>query len=878
MPLKMYLYSVIAAAGLLSLTQAETDPRVQVALTLDTPGNGVSTTPSGRLFVLYARVDGTQAQGLPEVVEWINDTGVPFPNAAWNSYAGNTSDPDHPRIWKVFITITLRKPGKPDYTIPKAYRPIALEETMAKVLESIFARRLASYAEREHMLPANHFGGRPGRTTTDATLFLVQRIKNAWRRGRVVSVVFMDIAQAFPSVNHERLLHNLRKRGVPGNLVNWVSSFLTDRFTHLKFDDFTSALLSASMGIPQGSPLSPILYLFYSSDLLEILDPAARDRFVAGYIDDTMLAVESGTIRENIEKLSAIMPLAFNWSRTHACSFDLGKFQLVHYTRNRNKYEALALVTPTHTIPVSESAKYLGLIMDRQLRWKEQVEQAIKKGTKAVMAINRLTRPTFGLPHQFVRQLYRSVVVPKMEYGLCVWYSPVYSTGAKRRKGSVGFLTRLGKVQNLACRLITGAFRTFRTTPVDALNYLAHIPPVALRLNHASFNAAAHLASLPPHHPLQPMVRRCINMCPLHHRSVLHDMFAAFPEITGLETVDPTPLDTMWTAPLTYRIAANKDEAEEELSRYTDGVCVYGDGSGFEGGVGGAAVMKTKDGEVESRRVYLGTMEEHTVFEAELIGLILGLDLIRSVPRLCSATILIDNQAAIRAVARPRPQPGQYLVRLFHRTLDALRRQRRTLKLCIPWVPGHQDIEGNEAADEEAKRAAQGDSSALSKPLLPLHDLPISVAALKAARKKLVARQRGAEWETSRVGKRIAQVDKTPPGKSTLKWYADLPRRQCSILTQLRTGHIGLNAYLARFGIVDTSHCPTCNEPETVNHFLFTCRRFGQQRDVLRRALHAANHQQLSKRSLLGKSKNRTLLLDYVAATGRFPQYAPSPS
>ncbi|KAJ7327553.1 hypothetical protein DFH08DRAFT_628551, partial [Mycena albidolilacea] len=132
------------------------------------------------------------------------------------------------------------------------------------------------------------------------------------------------------------------------------------------------------------------------------------------------------------------------------------------------------LVTPTHTIPASESAKYLGLAMDRQLRWREQVEQAIKTGTKAVMAINRLTRPTFGLPHQFVRQLYRSIVVPKMEYGLCVWYSPVYSTGRKHRKRSVGFVTRLGKVQNLACHLITGAFRT---TPVDALNYLAHIPP-----------------------------------------------------------------------------------------------------------------------------------------------------------------------------------------------------------------------------------------------------------------------------------------------------------------------------------------------------------------------------------------------------------------
>ncbi|KAJ7732727.1 hypothetical protein DFH07DRAFT_755164, partial [Mycena maculata] len=168
------------------------------------------------------------------------------------------------------------------------------------------------------------------------------------------------------------------------------------------------------------------------------------------------------------------MPRAFHWSRTHACSFDLAKFQLVHYTRNRNKYAPLPLITPAHVIQASDSAKYLGLIMDCTLRWKEQVELAVAKGTKAVMAINRLTRPTFGLPHQFVRQLFRSVVIPKMEYGLCVWYSPVYPIGNGRRKGSVGALTRLGKVQNIACRLITGGFKT---TPIDALNYHAGIPP-----------------------------------------------------------------------------------------------------------------------------------------------------------------------------------------------------------------------------------------------------------------------------------------------------------------------------------------------------------------------------------------------------------------
>lgn len=85
---------LLAAVWLASPCLAYQDPRVQVALALDTPCNGVSTTEDGRLFILYARVDGTQAQGLPEVVEWVNGTAVPYPDSKWNSYAGPESDSD----------------------------------------------------------------------------------------------------------------------------------------------------------------------------------------------------------------------------------------------------------------------------------------------------------------------------------------------------------------------------------------------------------------------------------------------------------------------------------------------------------------------------------------------------------------------------------------------------------------------------------------------------------------------------------------------------------------------------------------------------------------------------------------------------------------
>ena len=141
-----------------------------------------------------------------------------------------------------------------------------------------------------------------------------------------MSVLFLDISQALSSISHERLLHNLRKRQVPAPIVAWCESFLTNRTTTLSFDDFTSPPLHASSGISQGSPLSPILYLFYSADLLEIIDSTDRDLLSGGFVDDTMIAVASNSISENIAKFEPLLDRCLQWSRTHSCQFDIGKF------------------------------------------------------------------------------------------------------------------------------------------------------------------------------------------------------------------------------------------------------------------------------------------------------------------------------------------------------------------------------------------------------------------------------------------------------------------------------------------------------------------------------------------------------------------------
>ena len=72
---------------------------------------------------------------------------------------GHTSRQIILQPWREFIMVVLRKPGKPSYEVPKAYRPIALISTMAKVLTLIVAENLSQLVERHRLLPRTHFGG-----------------------------------------------------------------------------------------------------------------------------------------------------------------------------------------------------------------------------------------------------------------------------------------------------------------------------------------------------------------------------------------------------------------------------------------------------------------------------------------------------------------------------------------------------------------------------------------------------------------------------------------------------------------------------------------------------------------------------------------------
>ena len=407
----------------------------------------------------------------------------------------------------------------------------------------------------------------------------------------------------------------------------------------------------------------------------------------------------------------------------------------------------------------------------------------------------------------------------------------------------------------------------------DILDYHSALPPIDIRLNRSAHHAYIRLHTLPDSHPLHPMVQKTSRRGPRFHRSRLHELALAFPNARNVETIDPGTIPSTWTSPCTFRIAKTKDEAlaeAEELAETT--VCVFTDGSGFRGEVGASAVIvggPTGSSNI-TRRHHLGSLAHHTVFEGELLGTVLAIDAIREAPRAPSVTILLDNQAAIRALQKRRPQPGQYLVDLFYSQLGKLFKDRPHTSIHIAWVPGHCDNPGNEAADAEAKLAAEGDSLPCRKRIQMLErPLPTSSSALKAGAHKEMLSQWKERWESSDRGARFARTtDKTPPRMRIPKFIADLPRRQSSILVQLRSGHVGLNVFLHRIRAAESPLCVRCQCPETVEHYLIHCRRFVPERVALR--LHVKT---LQVGRLLTSLRQRKPLLDYIRATERFPKY-----
>jgi len=183
-------------------------------------------------------------------------------------------------------------------------------------------------------------------------------VKDAWRKGQVASTLFLDVKGAFPSVDINRLIHNMRKRGIPEEYTDWMKRRLGNRRTTLSFDDHQTEAFVVMNGLDQGDPFSGICYLIYNADLLKIPSLRIGER-VSLFVDDAVVIVIGKDFVETHEKLWNIMNRAggiFQWAKDHNCEFGIKKFQLLDITQRLTPHP----LNPKKRIPTPRRALILG--------------------------------------------------------------------------------------------------------------------------------------------------------------------------------------------------------------------------------------------------------------------------------------------------------------------------------------------------------------------------------------------------------------------------------------------------------------------------------------------------------------------------------------
>jgi hypothetical protein len=287
----------------------------------------------------------------------------------------------HPARWKEAKVVAIPKPDKPDYSLPKAHRPISLLETMSKLLEKAVAKRMQHDIVKHELIHANQFGGRAHSSCLDAGLALIHDIQDAHRRGLKVGILLFDVRGFFDNVNHGRMTAILENLGYPPELVRWSEAFLKNRKVRLSFNNVILEERGQPIGVPQGSPLSLVYSITYTSSLLAKMK-GWHNSSLGMYVDDGILFAASEEWRDVERLLMARYTVCEEWLRRSGLAIEPDKTELLFFQK---PYEHNAIPAPTRLVlpdpsihsyyvvrPV-ENLRYLGFFINRRLKWEPHV-------------------------------------------------------------------------------------------------------------------------------------------------------------------------------------------------------------------------------------------------------------------------------------------------------------------------------------------------------------------------------------------------------------------------------------------------------------------------------------------------------------------------
>lgn len=317
-----------------------------------------------------------------------------------------------PSQWKHAKIIMILKPNKPENNL-SSYRPISLLPVLSKLFERLFHKRLLPVIEEISAIPDHQFGFRHSHGTPEQCHRVVKVIREALENKCYCSAVFLDVKQAFDRVWHEGLLFKL-KNTLPAPFYLLLKSYLHERSFYVSINHDDSDIGVINSGVPQGSVLGPVLYTLFTSDM-----PTNSDVTIATYADDTAVLAKSSSHIEASISVQRQLNNMQNWFKKWNIKVNADKSS--HVTYALRKEDCPPVTIDGELIPKSNSAKYLGLQIDKRLTWKDHIRNKRKQLNIKTKKMYWLLGSKSKLSLNNKILLYKTIIKPVWSYGIQLW-------------------------------------------------------------------------------------------------------------------------------------------------------------------------------------------------------------------------------------------------------------------------------------------------------------------------------------------------------------------------------------------------------------------------------------------------------------------------
>ena len=335
-----------------------------------------------------------------------------------------------------------------DTTDPNNYRPISVLTVFSKILEKHIYHELLSYLNSCNILIDEQCGFREGISTSIAIGKFLSGIYEGINDGKFSIGVFLDLKKAFDCVDHDILLGKLYHYGVRGMEFELIKNFLSNRTQYVKISEQKSCTTSINIGTPQGSILSPLLFLVFINDLVNCSSLISFNLFA----DDTCISLSDSNLNNLYNNLNRELVKVGNWISANHLSLNISKTVYLLFSGKKKIPHLPILYLHNEPIQQKHSTKFLGLILDDVLSWKTHAQHVISKVSRLAGIFNKIRN---FLPSHALKTIYYALVQPHLQYGIIFW-SGVNKTN----------LNKIFRIQKKIVRFITNSDHLAHTTPL----------------------------------------------------------------------------------------------------------------------------------------------------------------------------------------------------------------------------------------------------------------------------------------------------------------------------------------------------------------------------------------------------------------------------